>query len=260
MEGPPTIAEETLADTAEISDLNGFSQLAQESVDLSVDAIVSLAIEKTIPDILQGVEKASFTFIVCKAAGENFGCVDDPLDPDDPLNPVRKVEFNFAAGETQKSATVSDLPPGVYLVYESDTEEGWGVADDQYINLPADSLQTCSGSLTFDNWKPSITFDKTGDELSKIGDPTDFTITLTNTSTEGTPDLTCTVTDEAIGVDETVTLAAGDPAHVINAESVREHGQRVVFGAGLPPERRTDGLCQPHGGSVRAVDHVRQDG
>ena len=38
-------------------------------------------------------------------------------------------------------------------------------------------------------FQPAIELAKTGDALSKIGDPTDYTITLTNNSSEDTPDL-----------------------------------------------------------------------
>ena len=72
-------------------------------------------------------------------------------------------------------------------------------------------------------FQPSITFDKTGDPLSKIGDPTDYTVTLNNTSSADSPDLTCTVTDVAVGVDETVTLASG-ASHTLNATAAIPDG------------------------------------
>src|SRR5262249_34707214 len=56
---------------------------------------------------------------------------------------------------------------------------------------------------------------KGGPGLSKVGDPADYAITLTNTSptpgAAGAPKLDCTVTDSQIGFSKTVTgLAVGD--------------------------------------------------
>ena len=58
-------------------------------------------------------------------------------------------------------------------------------------------------------FQPSITFSKTGDTLSKIGDGVTYTLTLTNTSSADTPDLVCTITDATLGVNKNVTLAPG---------------------------------------------------
>jgi uncharacterized repeat protein (TIGR01451 family) len=65
-------------------------------------------------------------------------------------------------------------------------------------------------------FQPSIELAKTGDDLSKIGDTVDYTITLTNTSSADTPDLTCTITDTLVDVDETFSIGSGDDPHVIN--------------------------------------------
>ncbi len=64
-------------------------------------------------------------------------------------------------------------------------------------------------------FQPAINLTKTGDALSKIGDTVDYVITLENNSSADTPDLTCTVTDALVGVDETFTVAAGAD-HTIN--------------------------------------------
>jgi uncharacterized repeat protein (TIGR01451 family) len=65
-------------------------------------------------------------------------------------------------------------------------------------------------------FQPSIELAKTGDDLSKIGDTVDYTITLTNTSSADTPDLTCTITDTLVDVDVTFSIGSGDDPHVIN--------------------------------------------
>jgi uncharacterized repeat protein (TIGR01451 family) len=78
------------------------------------------------------------------------------------------------------------------------------------------NVLTASDGHSVNLFQPSITLTKTGDDLSKVGDDVDYTITLTNTSSSDTPDLTCTVTDSLLGSLAGATLASGDPAHVIN--------------------------------------------
>ena len=74
---------------------------------------------------------------------------------------------------------------------------------------------TDSDSHSVDLFQPAINLLKTGDELSKIGDPVDYVITLENNSSIDTPDLTCTVTDALVGVNATFSVAAGAD-HIIN--------------------------------------------
>ena len=65
-------------------------------------------------------------------------------------------------------------------------------------------------------FQPSVTIDKTGDELSKVGDDVNYTITVTNTSSGDSPNLTCDISDALLGIDEIdVSIASGD-SHVIN--------------------------------------------
>ncbi len=116
----------------------------------------------------------------------------------------------------------SDVTNSSRTVQEGDTDPLVNTVNAScYFSGDATQTEVASGSAncSTDLFQPSITFDKTGDASSKIGDPTDYTITLTNTSSSDTPDLTCTVTDAAVGVNEQVTLAAGDPAHVINTSA-----------------------------------------
>jgi uncharacterized repeat protein (TIGR01451 family) len=59
-------------------------------------------------------------------------------------------------------------------------------------------------------FQPAIAVDKTGDELSKVGDEVDYTITLSNNSSADTPPLRCTATDSLLGtVLSNSTLLAG---------------------------------------------------
>ena len=58
-------------------------------------------------------------------------------------------------------------------------------------------------------FQPSVTIDKTGDALSKIGDDVTYTITVENTSSAPTPSLVCTVSDSTLNFSKNVTLAPG---------------------------------------------------
>ncbi|MGD2178185.1 MAG: hypothetical protein PVG71_10225, partial [Anaerolineae bacterium] len=53
-------------------------------------------------------------------------------------------------------------------------------------------------------------FEKTGDPLSKVGDPVNYTLTLSNTTVGGLPDLECRITDTMLGIDEILILAPGE--------------------------------------------------
>ena len=71
------------------------------------------------------------------------------------------------------------------------------------------NVLTDSDSHSVNLFQPSITFDKTGDALSKVGDPVSYTITLNNTSSADSPNLSCTITDVMLGISKSVNLAAG---------------------------------------------------
>ena len=105
---------------------------------------------------------------------------------------------------------------GTYTIRETE-QPGWSgeaAAECTFeVDLPADAgtTFTCTHTNTFE---PTVTLDKTGDELSKVGDEVNYTLTLANTSptaaTSGIPDLECRVVDAPLGFDETVTLGADD--------------------------------------------------
>jgi uncharacterized repeat protein (TIGR01451 family) len=89
-------------------------------------------------------------------------------------------------------------------------------------------------------FQPSITFDKSGDTLSKVGDDVNYALTLTNTSSSDTPGLVCTITDPMLGINQTVTLASGG-SHVINATYT------VPVGASDPLVNTAQVSCSPTG-------------
>jgi uncharacterized repeat protein (TIGR01451 family) len=282
----------SLNDTATVTGSDGFTAQASGSVDITTSAQVSLAINKTIPDVLQGSDTQTFNFQVHDSSNVT----------------VASPSISFAAGDTSQSTTVNALQPGSYTVSEN-TAAGWDSQPNQTADI---SLPSCSGSVTFHNtvspahakavkvtnpdgftqgwdmtltgpgtpqggekvttdntgtasfatalqegsytisetpqpgwdqtgqsgdcsftvdypadggkvftctitntYHPHITLTKAGPALSKVGDPANYTITLTNTSlasgAAGAPKLDCTVTDDEIGFSKTVTgLAAGD--------------------------------------------------
>jgi uncharacterized repeat protein (TIGR01451 family) len=121
-------------------------------------------------------------------------------------------------------ATCDSIAPGAscefnvpWTVAAVDVNPADGEADDPVINtvaihfhpagFPNDITATASHELNL--FQPSITFDKTGDALSKVGDDVHYTLTLNNTSSADSPALNCTITDAKIGVNESVTLASG---------------------------------------------------
>jgi uncharacterized repeat protein (TIGR01451 family) len=92
-----------------------------------------------------------------------------------------------------------------------------------------------SDGHTVNLFQPSITFEKTGDTLSKVGDAVDYTITVTNTSSADTPNLVCNVSDSLLGTiqngvnlssgstatfNRSRTVVGGDPDPLVNTASV----------------------------------------
>ncbi|WP_372874327.1 hypothetical protein [Pseudomonas sp.] len=111
----------------------------------------------------------------------------------------------------------------VYIVQEGDLDP-----------LPNTATASCSpegfpnvleadASHSVELFQPSVTIDKSGTELSKVGDDVDYVITVSNTSSADSPDLECTVSDALLGIDEAVTLASGED-HVINASRTVQEG------------------------------------
>jgi len=129
-------ANATLSDTATVSpDGQTATSAGPVNTTISVSAVVSLTINKSIPNILTGSETASFDFQV--SPGATF----------DSNNVVATKTISFSAGQTSNSATVTGLDPGQYAIHEVPVTK-WQTQPDQTktINLPS-----CSGSVTFVN-------------------------------------------------------------------------------------------------------------
>jgi uncharacterized repeat protein (TIGR01451 family) len=116
----------------------------------------------------------------------------------------------ITATRTVQAGDPDPLPNTVTAVYRGKSDlSGIAVSDsdDHSVNL----------------FQPSISFKKSGDELSKVGDSVDYTLTLKNTSSSDSPNLTCTVSDPLVGVNKTVHLAPGG-SDVTNASRVVQAG------------------------------------
>jgi uncharacterized repeat protein (TIGR01451 family) len=102
------------------------------------------------------------------------------------------------------------------------------------------NVLTASDSHSVNLFQPSITLDKTGDTLSKVGDSVDYTITLTNTSSADTPTLSCTITDALLGINKNVNLASG-------ANNVTNQARTVLAGDPDPVVNTANASCSPAG-------------
>ncbi len=103
------------------------------------------------------------------------------------------------------------------------------------------NIITATATHSVNLFQPSITFAKTGDPLSKIGDSTAYTLTLDNTSSNDTPDLQCRITDAMLGLDQAVTLAWNAPLYVLT------RAYTVPAGAPDPLVNTANVTCSPAG-------------
>ncbi|MBN1147361.1 MAG: hypothetical protein JXA78_08895, partial [Anaerolineales bacterium] len=159
-------------------------------------------IKNSIPD-----DPQDFTFQILGPSLDETFYLDDANPDDGDGNTNTKVYEDLSPGAYSVAETV---PPDWYLIGATCDNED----DPASITLGYNDDITC----IFTNNNPDITLTKDGDPKSKVGDPVNYTITVENTSPEGTPDLYCTITDAMLSVNESVTLAWDAPPYVINAE------------------------------------------
>jgi uncharacterized repeat protein (TIGR01451 family) len=129
---------------------------------------------------------------------------------------------------TGTASFTTGLQEGNYTITET-PQAGWNQTNQTgdcsfTVDYPADGGRVFTCTIT-NTYQPDISLTKKGPGLSKVGDPANYTITLTNTSPPpgkaGAPALDCTVNDSEIGFSKTVTgLAVGasdvsTPAYVI---------------------------------------------
>jgi hypothetical protein len=97
-------------------------------------------------------------------------------------------------------------------------------------------------------FQPSVTIDKTGDELGKIGDPAHYSFHITNTSSEDSPDLQLdTISDNVIGDLKAAAVDAGCGTLAPGADCTFTADRVVVAGDADPLVNRVDVLYHPEG-------------
>ncbi|MGI9197803.1 MAG: hypothetical protein ACR2KE_10120, partial [Candidatus Nanopelagicales bacterium] len=109
-----------LGDVARATGSDGYASAdATASVDIAVDTLAILGIDKTIPAgvITKGSESATFAFDVVKA--------DDT---------VASPQVNFNSGETSQSTSATGLVPGIYTVSER-TATNWEPVASKQVDL-----------------------------------------------------------------------------------------------------------------------------
>jgi hypothetical protein len=125
----PVNTSGTLEDTATLEGWDGFTANAGAEVEINVNALVTLTINKSIPNILAGSETATFDFNVSGPSGD------------------KTASISFGAGEINNSVSIPGLMPGSYTISEV-PQTGWVVQPPQNITI---SLPSCSGSVSFTN-------------------------------------------------------------------------------------------------------------
>jgi uncharacterized repeat protein (TIGR01451 family) len=93
---------------------------------------------------------------------------------------------------------------------------------------------TDSDDHSVDLFQPSVSIDKTGDALSKVGDDVNYTITVINTSSAGSPDMDCRITDALLGIDKNVTLSVGAQDVTNASRTVEQSDPRTRWSSSSP--------------------------
>lgn len=134
--------------------------------------------------VVNGVVQSNLfvTGNTCADTGKN------PLAPGD--------SCTITLTRTVQAGDPDPLPNTVTVVYRGKSDlSGTAVtdSDDHSVNL----------------FQPAVTLSKTGDTLSKVGDAVDYQLTVTNTSSADSPNLSCTLSDPLLGLSKSLSLAPG---------------------------------------------------
>ena len=103
-----------------------------------------------------------------------------------------------------------------------------------------DNIFTASASHTVELFLSSVTIEKTGDPLSKVGDTVNYIITVTNTGSLDSPNLICDIVDPLTGLNKNVNLASG-------ADDVTNVAYVVQAGDPDPLLNTATATCSPIG-------------
>ncbi|WP_242342130.1 hypothetical protein [Anaeromyxobacter terrae] len=194
----PTQGDGKLHDVASLLGSDGFApDNAPLDVKIHADALVSITINKTIPNVLQTGESDTFDFSIFDKAA---------LDADPDATPLATKSIAFAAGDTTKSATVSGLSitngTGSFVVRETGSTSGkWKAQADQTVTI---TLPSCSGSVTFTN-----TFAPAHAQARKVTQPAGSEGNWTFTLKKGTATIETKTTTDASYVSFTTDLEEG---------------------------------------------------
>ena len=123
-----TAVSGSLDDTAALLGSSGASTSAPLSVAVTTGAQFALAIDASIPDVLQGNQAVTFAYTVTDAHGTST-----------------PASIAFAAGQTSGSATLTGLAAGSYTVHQA-SPAGWATLADRSWTA---ALPNCSGSVQF---------------------------------------------------------------------------------------------------------------
>jgi len=209
----------------------GFPNVLSASDSHSVELFQpSVGIVKSGDELSKVGDSVTYNFLLL-----NNSSADTPaltcVATDDVLGTIHNgvLPLSGAAYTTSRVVEAGDPDPLVNTVTMNCTPAGFSNA------------LTATDSHTVNLFQPAIELTKTGDSLSKIGDAVDYVITLENNSSVETPDLSCTVTDAIVGVNEAFTVAAGAD-HVINVADFV-----IPDGASDPFVNTASVTCSPAG-------------
>src|SRR6266545_1026980 len=188
----------------------------------------SITVTKTGDDLSKVGDEVNYTIKVC-----NTSSADTPDLVKDTVTDslIGGVDAAFGASLASGQCESHDF---TRTVQANDPDPLVNTATAHYhpTGFPNDITATDDHSVNL--FQPSVTIDKTGDELSKVGDTVQYTITVTNTSSPDSPNLTCAITDALLGINKQVNLASGaqdvtnaprevqpgDPDPLVNTASV----------------------------------------
>jgi uncharacterized repeat protein (TIGR01451 family) len=145
----------------------------------------SVKVTKTGDELSKVGDEVTYTFTIENtSSGDSPNLVLDSIDD--------SLLGNLADGEAPPDC--GNLAPGATCTFDVSRTVQAGDPDplENTVTVhyhPAEFPNdiTDSDSHSVDLFQPSVTIDKTGDELSKVGDSVDYVITVTNTSSSDTP-------------------------------------------------------------------------
>ena len=207
--------------------------------DLALGAfpLCGVTVTKTGDELSKVGDEVTYTYTIT-----NTGAIPLYLDSvvDDVIGDLEAAAVAANCGTLAPGASCTfDVP---YTVQESDPDPLVNVVVVHYNSaedLSGDD-QTSTDNHTVNLFQPAIELSKTGDALSKVGDPVNYIITLQNNSSEDSPDLVCTIVDPLLGLNKQVTLASGD-SDVTNAQYIVQEGDED------PLPNTATATCSPEG-------------